>query len=100
MFEFGDGDGDELGGAVGVMGLLTDAGVAFEAKELPRSKEADLQFVSLRSADSLDLALTYDSEVFSPERAEAYLVRLRAVVEAMAADRPVVEILEQEERTV
>lgn len=53
----------------------------------------------LKSADSLELAVTYNSEIFSPERAEAHLVRLRAVVGAMAADRPVVEILKQEEWT-
>ncbi|MET8327364.1 condensation domain-containing protein [Streptomyces sp. NPDC005181] len=76
----------------------TSTRIEFVAQELPRrSKEADLMFVFLRSADSLDLAMTYNSEIFSPERAQSILSRLRTVVEAMVAERPIIEILKQEE---
>lgn len=49
----------------------------------------------MRSADSLDLAMTYKTEIFSPGRAQAILDRLRTVVEAMVAERPIIDILKQ-----
>ena len=41
--------------------------------------------------------MTYDTEVFSPARAQAILLRLRAVLDRMTAERPLTEILTQED---
>ncbi|GAA2425120.1 amino acid adenylation domain-containing protein [Streptomyces glaucus] len=67
----------------------------FERLELPRrAKEADLQFVFDRTADGgMEIAVTYDSELFDAARVEHLAERLEQVVEALAADRPLVDIL-------
>lgn len=67
----------------------------FERLELPRrAKEADLQFVFDRTADGgMEIAVTYDSELFDATRVEHLAERLEQVVEALAADRPLVDIL-------
>ncbi len=72
--------------------------VLFIPRDLPRrSKEADLQFVFLRHPGRLELALTYNTEVFSGLRARGFLERLRTILGAMTGDRPVAEVLEHEE---
>ncbi|MGW2089826.1 amino acid adenylation domain-containing protein [Streptomyces sp. NPDC001880] len=71
--------------------------VSFEVRELPRrSKEADLQFVFLRSVRDLELALTYNSEVFGAERAQDLLEKLCSILDAMIENRPVARILGRE----
>lgn len=75
-------------------GQMGASRIQFVSQELPRrSKEGDLNFVFLRATDELDLMLTYNTEVFSPGRAQATLNLLRAVVEAMVAERPIADIL-------
>jgi amino acid adenylation domain-containing protein len=67
--------------------------------ELPRrrSKEADLQFVFLRSAGGLELALTYNDEIFTADRTVRLLHRLRTILEAIIRGRRPEEILEPED---
>jgi acyl transferase domain-containing protein/aryl carrier-like protein len=75
-------------------GAMPAAGIQFVSQELPRrAKEGDLNFVFLRSTGELDLLLTYNTEIFSAKRGQAILNLLRAVVEAMAAGRPIAGIL-------
>jgi len=65
--------------------------------ELPRrSKEADLQFVFIRSADDLDLALTYNDEIFTVDRTTRLLHRLRTILDAITHGHGPAEILELE----
>ncbi|MEU7229015.1 amino acid adenylation domain-containing protein [Streptomyces chrestomyceticus] len=65
-------------------------GVLFRARDLPRrSKEADLQFVFIRSARGLELALTYNSELFTEERAQGLLDRLCSILDSMIDERPI-----------
>ncbi|MFE0041899.1 amino acid adenylation domain-containing protein [Streptomyces albireticuli] len=72
-------------------------GVVFRARDLPRrSKEADLQFVFIRSARELELALTYNSEIFTGERARGLLERLCSILDFMIEDLPVSDILTRE----
>ncbi|MFH8476842.1 amino acid adenylation domain-containing protein [Streptomyces sp. NPDC018000] len=72
-------------------------GVSFEMRELPRrSKEADLQFVFLRSARGLELALTHNSELFGHERAQALLEKLCSILDTMIENGPMAQILDRE----
>ncbi|MFE1872681.1 amino acid adenylation domain-containing protein [Streptomyces sp. NPDC059496] len=88
---------DRLDEAAESDGARSKGGVSFVTQELPRrSKEANLQFVFIRSAHELELALTYNDEIFSAERAQGFLERLRSILDAMIDDRPVVEILKGE----
>jgi hypothetical protein len=48
-------------------------------------------------ADGLEIALTYNTEVFSPGRAQGILDRLAMVVGALAAEQTIAEALEQAE---
>ncbi len=65
-------------------------GVLFRARDLPRrSKEADLQFVFIRSTRGLELALTYNSELFTEERAQGLLDRLCSILDSMIDERPI-----------
>jgi non-ribosomal peptide synthetase component F len=73
-------------------------GVSFEARELPRrSKEADLLFAFVLSDGELELALTYNSEIFRAQRARGLLEGLCPILDAMADNRPVARILDREE---
>jgi hypothetical protein len=88
---------DRLDGAAEPDGARTKGGVSFVTRELPRrSKAADRQFVFIRSAHGLELALTYNDEIFGAERAQGFLERLWSILDAMIDDRPVVEILKGE----
>ncbi|MFE4972089.1 condensation domain-containing protein [Kitasatospora sp. NPDC056651] len=74
------------------------ATVDFVPRDIPRrAKQADLQFVFQRHADGLVLAMSYNTEIFSPNRAHLILRRLRAVLDAMTTARPISDILTQEE---
>ncbi len=74
--------------------LTTQSGGAtFTVQNLPRrSKEADLQFVFLKNSEKLDLGLTYNTEIFSQDRAKSFLNRLLEILEAMSQNRPVSEL--------
>nr|APD71530.1 non-ribosomal peptide synthetase 1 [Streptomyces sp.] len=67
----------------------------FERLELPRrAKEADLQFVFDRTADGgMEIAVTYDSDLFDAARAERLAERLEWITKALAENRPLVDIL-------
>ncbi|MYU21128.1 hypothetical protein GTY84_04575 [Streptomyces sp. SID8352] len=68
-------------------------GVLFRARALPRrSKEADLQFVFIRYALELQLTLTYNSEVFTDERAQGLLDKLCSILDSMLEERPIAGI--------
>lgn len=68
----------------------------FEPRVLSRrAKEADLLFVFERPSDGLDLAITYNTELFCPGRVEEIAARLLAVLETMADDRPVIDMVQQ-----
>ncbi|MEU0443562.1 hypothetical protein ABZ202_28165 [Streptomyces sp. NPDC006186] len=58
---------------------------------------ADLQFAFIRSGRELTLALTYNSEIFTAERAEGFLERLSSILAAMIENRPIAEILNPRE---
>ncbi|WP_329375190.1 condensation domain-containing protein [Streptomyces sp. NBC_01483] len=74
------------------------ASISFVPKDIPRrAKQADLQFVFQRSADGLVLAMSYNTEIFSPNRAHGILQRLQAVLDGMATALPISEILTQED---
>ena len=74
--------------------------IELELRELPRrSKEADLQFSFWRWPDQLEIALTYNTELFAAGRAAALAAGLRGVLEAMADNRPVEEILRGRQTT-
>ncbi|MGW3817679.1 condensation domain-containing protein [Streptomyces sp. NPDC005046] len=74
------------------------ATVAFVPKDIHRrAKQADLQFVFQRYADGLVLAMSYNTEVFSPDLAQLILRRLQAVLDGMTTARPISDILTQEE---
>jgi hypothetical protein len=69
----------------------------FVPRELPRRcKEADLQFTFLRHPDRLDLALTYNSEIFTPARARTFLTTLCTIMTAMVENVSIAEILHRE----
>ncbi|MBT2674250.1 amino acid adenylation domain-containing protein [Streptomyces sp. ISL-14] len=67
----------------------------FERLALPRrSKEADLQFVFDRTADGgMEIAVTYNSELFDAARVERLAERLEDITAALAENRPLVELL-------
>jgi hypothetical protein len=74
------------------------ASISFVPKDIPRrAKQADLQFVFQRYADGLVLAMSYNTEIFSQNRAHGILQRLQAVLDGMTTARPISEILTQEE---
>jgi hypothetical protein len=66
-----------------------------EVMDLPRrSKEADLLFAFGRTNDSLQLALTYNVDIFSPNLARRYAERVGEILTAMLEGRSIEEILE------
>ena len=66
----------------------------FRPLELPRrSKEADLQFVFIRSAEGMELALTYNDEIFSRDRMTRLLTRLHTILDRLTLDHSIQEIL-------
>ena len=84
---------DEMGGRTGV-----EAGrprrLELEPLELPRrSKEGDLLFAFWRWADRLEIAVTYDTELFTPDRVRRFATGLRGTLEALVDERPIAEIL-------
>jgi amino acid adenylation domain-containing protein len=73
-----------------------DATLQFESVELPRrSKEADLLIAFEQIKDYLELYFTYNTDVFSPDLARRYAVRLREILTAMVEGRSISEILTQ-----
>jgi amino acid adenylation domain-containing protein len=66
--------------------------------ELPRrAKEADLQFVFDRvPGDGMEIAVTYNSEIFDAARVNRWAGRLEEVIEGLAANLPLTEILKRE----
>jgi hypothetical protein len=46
-----------------------------------------------RTSDHLDIAVTYNTEIFSGDRAQQFAARLRLTLEAMVDDRPVIDVL-------
>jgi len=70
----------------------------FQPRELPRrSKEADLQFIFTRFADGMELALTYNDEIFTADRMNRLLVRLRTILDGLTSYRDIDDILKMEE---
>lgn len=68
----------------------------FESQELPRrSKEGDLLVVFGRTADHLELALTYDTYLFDAERIRCFARSLLGVLADMVAGRGVGEMLDR-----
>lgn len=71
---------DHTGSSV-VFNKLT--GLVVKRKGLPRrSREADLQFG--RQAGRIDIAITYNAEIFAGERIQGLLEKTRAAPEALA----------------
>lgn len=67
----------------------------FQPRELPRrSKEADLQSVFTRLADGMELALTY--EIFTADRMNRLLVRLRTILDGLTRCHDIDDILKME----
>ncbi|MFF9346552.1 amino acid adenylation domain-containing protein [Streptomyces sp. NPDC014734] len=69
--------------------------VEFRRLALPRrAKEADLQFVFGRVPDGgMEIAVTYNSEIFGASRVERWAGRLEEIVRGLAEDLPLIEIL-------
>lgn len=68
----------------------------FESLDLPRrSKEADLNIVFNRLKESMELAITYNTDLFSLELSQQYAECLISVLTAMVDQRPISEILKQ-----
>ncbi|GAB2814870.1 hypothetical protein GCM10027073_53420 [Streptomyces chlorus] len=72
--------------------------VEFRRLVLPRrAKEADLQFVFDRAPDGgTEIAVTYNSEIFDASRVERMAGRLEGIVEGLAENLPLIEILKKE----
>lgn len=85
-------DGSEPAGGSGAVRRILD----FEPRELPRrSKEGDLLVVFGRTTDHLEVAVTYNVELFSAGSVRRFAARLREILEAMVDDRPVPQILDR-----
>lgn len=66
--------------------------MTLERQELPRrAKEADQLYTFQRAADRLEVALTYNTKLFSPLSIRRRLGTLQTILEAMVDNRPVVE---------
>jgi amino acid adenylation domain-containing protein len=72
--------------------------VEFRRLELPRrAKEADLQFVFDRTPDDgMEISVTYNCEIFDAARVERFAGRLEEVLQGLAANLPLIEILGNE----
>lgn len=70
----------------------------FRRLELPRrAKEADLQFVFDRTPDDgMEISVTYNSEIFDAARIERFAGRLEEILQGLAANLPLIEILGRE----
>lgn len=70
----------------------------FRRLELPRrAKEADLQFVFDRAPDNgMEISVTYNSEIFDAAQVERFAGRLEKVLQGLAANLPLIEILGRE----
>ena len=72
--------------------------VEFRRLEMSRrAKEADLQFVFDRTPDGgMEIAVTYNSEVFDAARVERLAGRLEEIIQGLAVNLPLIEILKRE----
>lgn len=72
--------------------------VEFRRLELPRrAKEADLQFVFDRApGGGMEIAVTYNSEIFDASRIERLARRLEETIQGLAENLPLIEILKRE----
>ncbi len=75
--------------------------VEFRRLALPRrAKEADLQFVFDRTpSGGMEIAVTYNSEIFDASRVERLAGRLEEIIQGLAGNLPLIEILKRAPRS-